>query len=172
MKIISKGIPYGACHQNTDKGTYECLDCGSIIYFERHDKKVCPVCNSAEVWRRYDLDDVDEEPNIKNSLIKEIMGSFDFEKVHEVMKFLNWKWASLSNEGIPTVDQLRDEARKLLKEAWDKKSTISTGGFTARYHSEEDDGSEYGAIETLDLSFNIDQWDASWSHAKNKIEYF
>ena len=71
------------------------------------------------------------------SKIPEIMDSFDFEQVHKVMTFLNWKWGGLS---VPTVEQLKSCAMELLDLAaygYENSShkshgySVATGGFVA-----------------------------------------
>ena len=47
-------------------------------------------------------------------LIKEVLDTFDFDKVHEVMIFLNWTWRF---DKVPDVLELRHTAERLLKEA-------------------------------------------------------
>ena len=45
------------------------------------------------------------------------MERFDFEKVHKVMKFLNWKWAMSSNGyDVPSIEDLRAWALHQLNE--------------------------------------------------------
>jgi hypothetical protein len=64
----------------------------------------------------------------KEKHIKYIIKGFDFEKVHEVMKLLNWTWWHLDH--IPSVEDLIKEATKLLNELYDSEySYIETGGF-------------------------------------------
>ena len=67
--------------------------------------------------------------------IMDIMDNFDFEKVHSVMKFLNWKWVySKSEDGIPTIDELKNCAATLLIDAITDATSFSTGGFKAEYY--------------------------------------
>jgi len=82
-----------------------------------------------------------------------IMDSFDFDKVHKVMVFLNWKWAN-GNGGleVPEKYELRSEARRLLKMAIEEKTTVSTGGFLAEYIEDEEGG-------WMDLKFVVSKWD-------------
>lgn len=47
-------------------------------------------------------------------LIKEVLSTFDFEKVHKTMVFLNWTWRY---EKVPDVLELRRTAERLLKNA-------------------------------------------------------
>jgi hypothetical protein len=88
-------------------------------------------------------------------LIDEIMDNFDFDKVHKVMTFLNWTWWNAA-EGVPSTSELRQQARRLLRDAVDKKSSISTGGLWARYKEYPED--DYPV--SLELYFAVDHWDA------------
>ena len=60
--------------------------------------------------------------------IQKIMNNFDFEKVHNIMKFLNWTWFPWNI--VPTVDMLKQEAESLLIQisSHPKYKNISTGG--------------------------------------------
>jgi hypothetical protein len=83
--------------------------------------------------------------------IDNIMDYFKFEQVRKVMELLNWEWAA-TEEGIPTLPELRQEARRLLKMAFEEKTNVSTGGFHVMYES-DDDG------EYIQLLFAVDEWD-------------
>jgi hypothetical protein len=45
--------------------------------------------------------------------IMDCLDEFDFEKVHRVMKFLNWKWADIAD--VPEVSDMRKFCRKYLQ---------------------------------------------------------
>ena len=81
-------------------------------------------------------------------LIEKIFKSFDFKKVYKVMKALDWHWhIHDENYGIPRIDTLKKEARRLLFEVYEQgKGSISTGGFSAGYEDGE-----------LWLSFSIEE---------------
>lgn len=69
--------------------------------------------------------------------IKKILKHFDFEQVHDVMEHLNWGWKDTDGK-VPSIDQLKDLAKKLLNEVAEKDKfyTISTGGLKAlRYEN-------------------------------------
>jgi hypothetical protein len=68
----------------------------------------------------------------EQKLIDDIMDWFDFEKVGKVMKFLKWSWMT-AEEGVPIVPEIRRSARRMLKEAIENKTTISSGGLKATY---------------------------------------
>lgn len=60
----------------------------------------------------------------------DILGRFDFDKVHEYMKETGWTWIS----GMPTPFELKVTAAHLLDNVIQSKepaSNSSTGGFTA-----------------------------------------
>ena len=61
--------------------------------------------------------------------IQKIMNNFDFEKVHNIMKFLNWTW--FPQNTIPTIDKLKQETESLLIQisTHPEYKNISTGGF-------------------------------------------
>ena len=65
--------------------------------------------------------------------IEYVLDYFDFDKVHNVMYYLNWTWHDI--EGVPMVGDLRKLARRLLNEV-KVGGFISTGGFEVR-HPEE-----------------------------------
>ena len=85
--------------------------------------------------------------------INEILNNFDFKKVNQAMKLLNWKWFYKESEDkIPTITQLKKEAKNLLKQVIDcsEYSVCSTGGFVAR--------KEFGYLL---LEFVLEDWDTN-----------
>lgn len=72
---------------------------------------------------------------MQGNKVKEVLEEFDFTKVHEAMKALDWEYR---DKGIPDTETLRETARHLLQEAiklrnkGDVKAQVSTGGFTAK----------------------------------------
>lgn len=71
--------------------------------------------------------------------IEAILDQFDFYKVHQVMKALNWTWATSDTEdGIPTIPELRKTARRLLRDVASslEYSETGTGGFCAERDEE------------------------------------
>jgi len=87
----------------------------------------------------------------QQNAIDEIMDWFDFEKVAKVMSFLEWKWIS-AEEGVPSVSEIRQEARKLLKQAIEQKTTIGTGGFKVTYFNDDYIKLEF-IIEEMDVTY-------------------
>ena len=81
--------------------------------------------------------------------IKRIMERFDFARVHRAMSALQWTW-SMSASGVPSVYELRQEARRLLEsvaESKKKRSSLSCGGLLAEK-----------VKKSLRLSFEITEW--------------
>lgn len=63
----------------------------------------------------------------KNEHIKYIIDNFDFKKVHNVMKFLNWHW--FFTKGVPSEKDLKNEAIRLLNDIYFSDAiSLSTGG--------------------------------------------
>lgn len=95
----------------------------------------------------------DKEHNLsetERNKIQDIMGRFDFEKVHDIMKSLGWKWAFSKNE-VPSVEELKSEAHRLLVDACVEKTPISTGGFRAVYEHDSmwDEDESYLCLEFI-----------------------
>ena len=76
----------------------------------------------------------------KEKHINHIIDGFDFEKVHDIMINLDWNWINISALGeleyyIPTIDDLRDTAIKLLNDVYDSDvddyGYVATGGLKA-----------------------------------------
>lgn len=81
---------------------------------------------------------------------KIIMDNFDWEKVHKVMKFLKWTWAtSLEDNSVPSIRELKLSALWHLN-SLDKENLYcsSSGGLIAR----KVNGNYY-------LAFELTSWD-------------
>lgn len=69
---------------------------------------------------------------IQFDLLFDKIGSvFEWNKVYKTMKALDWCWSMGDGKmGIPNTDTLKQRARQLLREVYDRKSgRIGTGGF-------------------------------------------
>jgi len=77
----------------------------------------------------------------KAKAIHTCIENFDFQKMHTMMMAVDWEWWSTDFK-VPTVQELRGAAISLLSRSWDMETTISTGGFYAKYHPEETIGKE------------------------------
>ena len=89
--------------------------------------------------------------------IMDCLDEFDFDRVHKVMTFLDWKYSDSTE--VPSVEYLRKNARKYLmavaKEALETKSEYITGTGGFRYEAKlyEDD------YLWLRMAFEIADWD-------------
>ena len=65
--------------------------------------------------------------------IRAIMRDFDFVRVREIMVATNWKWTQNGRIAIPTKQEMRSTARKLLADVakMPDNSCAMTGGFCA-----------------------------------------
>lgn len=100
-----------------------------------------------------------------NKMIDDIMTEFDFDKVHQVMNCLDWKWAS-SGHTAPPISELKKVARTLLLSAaklrldeykdeyWEQGIISGTGGFTATAFCDE----TKTEITILKLEFVVEEW--------------
>jgi len=69
----------------------------------------------------------------KKEAIEYCLNTFNFERVHNVMQHVDWKWATKNGYQVPTLVQLILAAQKRLNDAWDKKLTVESGGIRAVY---------------------------------------
>ena len=77
---------------------------------------------------------LDALSKIEREKIESVMNQFDFEKVQSVMEDLDWKWSG-TKFGVPTVEEMKREAERLLIDAVQEETSCSTGGFRAVYES-------------------------------------
>lgn len=69
----------------------------------------------------------------RETAIENILDNFDFDRVKEVMKALNWTW--YDSEEPPTFNKLYKSAEKYLEETYDKcllykkDYQVGSGGF-------------------------------------------
>jgi hypothetical protein len=80
--------------------------------------------------------------------VLEVLDSFDFDRAHRTMEYLDWTWASLGR--IPAKREITAEAGRLLRELAGKPGVLGSGGLRA---SLKEDG-------TLSLKFIVCE---SWS---------
>lgn len=99
-----------------------------------------------------------------NKMIDDITDAFDFNKVWCTMEYLGWKWGG---EGVPTINTLIKESKRLLEgaaksrltdykdEYWELGIINGTGGFQATAYCNE----AKTKITGLDLKFVLTDWD-------------
>lgn len=100
-------------------------------------------------------------PTSLRAAIPIVMNRFNFEQVHKVMTFLNWKWSTTSvGYNVPTLTDIMDEAQRQLTMAVDEYEkrgcpqsgmNVSSGGFQANVVT-----FEKGAPQ-LQLLFYVDE---------------
>ena len=100
-----------------------------------------------------------------NKTVEGVLQHFDFDKVHHVMKALDWKWVGYdsydSEAKVPNIQRLMLRASSLLQDAYhgvqetSKRCVVSCGGFTAEAERYED-----GEV-LLTLSFVVTDWNYS-----------
>lgn len=85
----------------------------------------------------------------------EIMRRFDWERVADVMAFLNWEWASVKGGGVPTTRELQHCAQSLIDTvimAYNADPAeiayAKTGGLVARVYP-------YDEGPVIELAFEI-----------------
>jgi len=72
-------------------------------------------------------------------IIDEIIENFNFNNVHDVMKYTNWTW--YEKVIVPPIEELKNKASDLLQEAYNgyfergngENYCVATGGFEASY---------------------------------------
>lgn len=106
----------------------------------------------------------------KDSQIAVIIDMINFGKIHDVMVTLNWHWAS-SAFGVPTVEDIIEEAKNLLDKAWGYREGLEhvsyeTGGLRAERWI-------YDGVKLLTLSFVVDSFMIDYDTAKmGKDEFY
>ena len=97
-----------------------------------------------------------------NKTVEGVLQHFDFDKVHTVMKALDWKWGTPCGRAeVPSIQRLVIRASGLLQDAYhgvqetSKRWAVSCGGFKAEAERYED-----GEV-LLTLSFVVTDWNHS-----------
>jgi hypothetical protein len=96
---------------------------------------------------------------VLNNQLDEIMDTFDFDQVGKMMSATDWIWARSEN-GVPDQRELRQEARRLMKQAIAGED-CATGGFRTWVTEGKD---KDGPWTKLNLSFGIDTIHDGESH--------
>lgn len=84
--------------------------------------------------------------------IEEILREMDFYKIHKAMKHLDWKWGMMNDSAVPSIDNLKCEAKRLLVNSKKYRNSefpiqVACGGFEA-----------YAYKGGFSLKFVIEQW--------------
>ncbi len=98
-------------------------------------------------------------------MINEVIANFDFERVQQVMKALNWTWCG--SEEVPTIGELKvsagDRLSCAIEQVLSAKNTehhevgwmSNSGGLKAMAWKKED-----GTLARIQLEFVVEDWDA------------
>lgn len=82
--------------------------------------------------------------------IENILDEYDFQKVHKAMEALEWHWCT-SDDGLPSVAELRRQARGLLEDVYRHTETpyimMGCGGFEASRVMEVGDLNKYLSLK-------------------------
>lgn len=76
-------------------------------------------------------------PKNVQEIIDEVINDFNFNRVHDVMKYMNWKWSG----EVPSIEKLKTKASNLLQDVYikylinhaDEQYTIRVGGLEVYY---------------------------------------
>lgn len=164
MKIIKHG-------KNVTELTITCPECGcefiplstEILKDGKNRYVHCPECIPTCDNKIY-ISNVDTKVITRDELIEKIVSDIDVDRIHKVMTILDWKWSSVGH--VPEKNEILDAARKIIKESFDKQTSIATGGFYADYLPADDENGE-GVV----IYFALDKIGLCVSKDNQKIEY-
>lgn len=84
-----------------------------------------------------------DRKTVKN--LTDVINNFDFEKVQDVMQYLNWTWADTEN-GVPELYELKEKATDLLIDSYEnliknkeEEFFVGSGGFEASVWKDNDE---------------------------------
>ena len=95
----------------------------------------------------------------KETAIENILNNFNFEKVMQAMKCLDWKY--WDSDEYPTLNRLYKSSKGYLEKAFDesvnnkKDCVVGSGGFIAEATYSE----EHKCVDYLNLYFQVTNWD-------------
>lgn len=94
--------------------------------------------------------------------IDEVMTWFDFQKVHQIMVHMDWKWVGTENK-VPEIIEMKQLVCEYMEKLYNNYSKcerccISTGsgGFDIRYTKGIDNGKPF---DSFAVAFNLTYWD-------------
>ena len=96
----------------------------------------------------------------RDQMIDAVISAFDFDKVHRVMVYLDWKWVTETGAlEVPDIHRLKACSRRLMREAYrmqQKHGTevgvVGSGGFRAQYFWADEKGDA-----DIHLSFLVEE---------------
>ena len=105
----------------------------------------------------------------KEDQIRIILEETDFEKIHNVMEYLNWCWMKWPEMHfyLPSIEQLKQTAKDMLERVWDLDSEDfeyvfdSSGGFKAVKFT-------YDGLKMLSLHFELTGWEFDYEGVQSE----
>lgn len=108
------------------------------------------------------MNDMTKLSNKQHAVINDIMDNFEFDKVLNHMKHVNWKWVSKNDTySMPEIADLRSKLRSLIVHAFNNINKIkesepdykgvsftSTGGFSVYVHADD----------SCEVYFSVTDW--------------
>lgn len=73
----------------------------------------------------------------EKGLIKEVITNFNFKLVRDVMLSLKWNWYRNGKKSVPTIKELKEEAKFILEESIINNMSYTCGGLYSSYHDGE-----------------------------------
>ena len=106
--------------------------------------------------------------------INTIMDFIEFDKIHDTMVTLNWKWSLIDPNNPPSVTIIKEQLLNLLCELFEdgsnkeknengKRYKISTGGFTVGfecYAPEDNEPDDFAHCVNVHVDFAIESYDS------------
>lgn len=103
--------------------------------------KVDLAVQECNVMEKKDINYSLEQYKAIRDAIDNIMVEFDFNKVYDIIQSTSWFWA-MEEDGkivfrIPTLQEVKSQALRLLRESAEVKQPISAGGFETELLEDE-----------------------------------
>lgn len=95
----------------------------------------------------------------KEKAVEDILENLDFDKIHKVMTFLDWKW--FDSEEVPTIGKICTTVQKNLSKTIDEavekgeNRTTKTGGFA--YYVDLNEEKELDYVQVI---FELTNWES------------
>jgi hypothetical protein len=97
---------------------------------------------------------VDDKRSDIDKIWDDIEENFDWDRLWVAMDAVGWKWALADGRDVPSIYDLKKEAKRLVYSAYEKRTFIGTGGFEA----------EYIDLDTVSLKFVFGDWEGEVSY--------
>lgn len=145
---------------------------GEGRYYEGEGGEIMLFPEKGKNWDEISFDKSNVKPldyyitdSIKEQVIEDAIDCLDFDKIHSVMEFLDWHWATVL--GVPTVSQLKMAVRNyledLLSQVGETSYSIATGGFEYSfkvYEPNEGEADTFDNCVNVSVKFVLDDFDS------------